>query len=62
MARDRVDILHEARFDKVTLELGGYDLVCCLAGDAGDCWMVMMRTALKRRPTALVLSSPRLAL
>ena len=30
-ARDRVDILHEARFDEVTLELGGYDLVCCLA-------------------------------
>lgn len=31
VARDRVDILHEARFNEVTLELGGYDLVCCLA-------------------------------
>ena len=30
-ARDRVDILHEAAFADVTLELGGYDLVCCLA-------------------------------
>jgi len=31
VARDRVDILHEAVFADVTLELGGYDLVCCLA-------------------------------
>ena len=31
VARDRVDILHEAAFAEVTLELGGYDLVCCLA-------------------------------
>jgi SAM-dependent methyltransferase len=30
-ARDRVDIVHEAAFADVTLELGGYDLVCCLA-------------------------------
>ena len=30
-ARDRVDIVHEAEFADVTLELGGYDLVCCLA-------------------------------
>ena len=30
-ARERVDVLHEARFDEVTLELGVYDLVCCLA-------------------------------
>jgi hypothetical protein len=29
-ARERVDVLHEARFDEVTLELGVYDLVCCL--------------------------------
>jgi len=31
-ARERgVDIVHEAAFRDVTLELGGYDLVCCLA-------------------------------
>ena len=30
-ARDRVDIVHEAEYADVTLELGGYDLVCCLA-------------------------------
>ncbi len=30
-ARDRVDIVHEAAYSDVTLELGGYDLVCCLA-------------------------------
>jgi SAM-dependent methyltransferase len=30
-ARGRVDVVHEARFNEVTLELGGYDLVCCLA-------------------------------
>ena len=26
-----VDVVHEANFAEVTLELGGYDLVCCLA-------------------------------
>jgi SAM-dependent methyltransferase len=26
-----VDVVHEAQFSDVTLELGGYDLVCCLA-------------------------------
>jgi SAM-dependent methyltransferase len=26
-----VDVVHEAQFTDVTLELGGYDLVCCLA-------------------------------
>jgi cyclopropane fatty-acyl-phospholipid synthase-like methyltransferase len=31
-ARDAgVDVVHEAAFQDVTLELGGYDLVCCLA-------------------------------
>jgi SAM-dependent methyltransferase len=31
-ARERgVDVVHEAAFAEVTLELGGYDLVCCLA-------------------------------
>ena len=31
-ARERgVDVVHEADFRDVTLELGGYDLVCCLA-------------------------------
>ena len=31
-ARERgVDVVHEAAFRDVTLELGGYDLVCCLA-------------------------------
>jgi SAM-dependent methyltransferase len=30
-ARKRVDVVHEARFNEVTLELGGYDLVCCVA-------------------------------
>ena len=31
-ARDRgADVVHEAEFREVTLELGGYDLVCCLA-------------------------------
>jgi hypothetical protein len=30
-ARERVDIVHEAHFADVTLELGAYDLVCCLA-------------------------------
>ena len=31
-ARERgVDVVHEAAFADVTLELGGYDLVCCLA-------------------------------
>jgi len=30
-ARDRVDIVHEADYSDVTLELGGYELVCCLA-------------------------------
>jgi SAM-dependent methyltransferase len=29
-ARENVDILHEAHFADVTLELGAYDLVCCL--------------------------------
>jgi SAM-dependent methyltransferase len=31
-ARERgADVVHEAEFREVTLELGGYDLVCCLA-------------------------------
>jgi SAM-dependent methyltransferase len=30
-ARERVDVLHEADFADVTLELRAYDLVCCLA-------------------------------
>jgi SAM-dependent methyltransferase len=30
-AREHVDILHEAQFVDVTLELRAYDLVCCLA-------------------------------
>ena len=30
-ARARVDVVHEAPFAEVTLEHGGYDLVCCLA-------------------------------
>jgi SAM-dependent methyltransferase len=30
-AREHVDILHEAYFADVTLELRAYDLVCCLA-------------------------------
>jgi SAM-dependent methyltransferase len=30
-AREHVDILHEASFADVTLELRAYDLVCCLA-------------------------------
>jgi cyclopropane fatty-acyl-phospholipid synthase-like methyltransferase len=31
-ARERgVDVVHDAAFRDVTLELGGYDLVCCLA-------------------------------
>jgi SAM-dependent methyltransferase len=30
-ARARVDVVHEARFDEVTLEHGAYDLVACIA-------------------------------
>ena len=30
-ARARVDVVHEARFEEVALEEGGYDLVACLA-------------------------------
>jgi SAM-dependent methyltransferase len=30
-ARARVDVVHEARLDEVTLEHGGYDLVACIA-------------------------------
>jgi len=30
-ARDRVDIVHQAAFADVTLELRAYDLVCCVA-------------------------------
>jgi SAM-dependent methyltransferase len=30
-ARERVDVVHEARFAEVTLEHGGYDLVACVA-------------------------------
>jgi SAM-dependent methyltransferase len=30
-ARERVDVVHEARFAEVTLEPGAYDLVACLA-------------------------------
>ena len=31
VARSRVDVVHEAAFAEVTLEHGGYHLVCCLA-------------------------------
>jgi SAM-dependent methyltransferase len=30
-ARGRVDVVHQAAFTDVTLEMGSYDLVCCLA-------------------------------
>ena len=50
-ARDRVDIVHEADFTDVTLELGGYDLVCCLASShAMGGWEPSLERSRRRSP------------
>jgi SAM-dependent methyltransferase len=57
VARERVDVVHEARFDEVTLERGGYDLVACVASShAIGSWDECLRAlATLARPGGLAL-------